>query len=129
EAQGIDGLLIDHQAKGIEVALDGTDEVEGRKAYRLAVTLPYGPLRHVWVAADTFLELKYDRQSHAPGGRGGGTVTVFYRNYRAIDGLQIPMTIETGAYGKGVEKMVIDSVTLNPLLPDRRFARPRLPGP
>jgi hypothetical protein len=128
EAQGIDGLLIDHQAKGIEVALDGSDEVEGRKAYRLAVTLPSGSLRHVWVDADTFLELKYDRPSHAPAGRRG-TVTVSYRSYRAIDGLQIPMTIETGSAGRGVEKMVIDSVTLNPLLSDARFARPNDLGP
>ncbi len=128
EAQGIDGLLIDHQAKGIEVALDGSDEVEGRKAYRLAVTLPSGSLRHVWVDADTFLELKYDRLSHGPAGRGG-TVTVSYRSYRAIDGLQIPMTIETGSPGRGVEKMVIDNVTLNPLLSNARFARPNDVGP
>ena len=128
EAQGIDGMLIDHQAKAIGVALDGTEEVEGRKAYRLAVTLPSGSLRHIWVDADTFPELKYDRQSHAPGGRGG-TVTVFCRDYRAIDGLQIPLTIESGGSGRGVEKMVIDSVTLNPLLSDARFARPNDLGP
>jgi hypothetical protein len=128
EAQGIDGLLIDHRAKGIEVALDGTDQIEGRKTYRLAVTLPSGSPRHVWVDADTFLELKYDRQSHAAAGRPG-TVTVSYRDYRSIDGLRIPMTTETGAAGRGAEKMVIDSVTLNPLLSDARFGRPNDLGP
>ncbi len=56
-------------------------------------------------------------------------MTVSYRSYRAIDGLQIPMTIETGSPGRGVEKMVIDNVTLNPLLSNARFARPNDVGP
>lgn len=123
DAQGIDGLLIDHQAKGIEVSLEGTDDIEGRRAYRLNVKLPSGSMRHVWVDAQTFLEVKSDHESHAP--RGGGIVSVFYRNYRTIDGLQMPMTIETDApNAKMVEKVVIDAVTLNPSLSDAHFERP-----
>jgi outer membrane lipoprotein-sorting protein len=124
DAQGIGGLLIDHQTRGIKVALEGTDEVEGHRAYRLAVTLASGSTRHVWVDAQTFLDLKYDRESHASGG-STGTASVFYRNYRTIDGLQIPMTMETGAEGgNAAEKMVIDDVTLNPSLSDAHFEKP-----
>jgi outer membrane lipoprotein-sorting protein len=124
EAQGIDGLLIDHQAKGIDIALDGIDEVEGRKAYRLVATLRSGSKRHVWVDAETFLELKTDREAHTSGTQPG-IVTVFYRNWRAIEGLKMPTTIEThAADGKGGEKMVIDHVSMNPSLSDARFARP-----
>jgi hypothetical protein len=124
EAEGIDGVLIDHEAKGIGVALDGTDEVEGRKAYRLVGTLPSGSKRRVWVDAATFLEVKHERETHTPGGRAA-TVIVFLRNYRDIDGLQLPTTIETrGAEGRAAEKMVIDNITLNPSLSDAHFARP-----
>jgi outer membrane lipoprotein-sorting protein len=124
EAQGIDGLLIDHQAKGIDVTLDGLDEVDGRKAYRVVATLPSGSKRRVWVDAQTFLELKTDREAHTSGGQRS-IVSVYYRNWRAIEGLNMPMTIETHAGdGKGAEKMVIDHVSVNPSLSDARFARP-----
>jgi len=124
EAHGIDGLLIDHEAKGIDIRLDGTEQIEGRKAYRLLATLPSGTKHHVWVDAATFLELKYDRESHTAEGRAA-IVNVFLRNYRAVEGLQIPTTIESGgANGRGVEKMVIDNVTLNPSLSDARFDKP-----
>jgi hypothetical protein len=127
DAQGLDGLLIDHQAKGIKVGLDGADDIEGRRAYRLTVTLPSGSMRHVWIDAQTFLELKYDRESHAAAGRSV-TVSVFYRNFRAIDGLQMPMTIEAEAgAGRVTEKMTIDDVTLNPTLSDAHFEKPNAP--
>jgi hypothetical protein len=122
DAQGIDGLLIDHQANGIEVALEGADDVEGHQAYRLSARLPSGSTRRVWVDAQTFLELRVDRESHA---RGSAIVSTLYRDYRSIDGLQIPMTVETGKAGsKAAEKMVIDAVTLNASLSDAHFERP-----
>jgi outer membrane lipoprotein-sorting protein len=124
QAQGIDGLLIDYQTKGIDVTLDGSDEVDGRKAYRLVAALPSGSKRHVWVDGETFLELKYDREARTSRGQSG-IVTVFYRSWRTIDGLKMPTTIETrGADGKPGETMVIDNVSLNPSLSDARFARP-----
>jgi outer membrane lipoprotein-sorting protein len=127
DAESFDGPLIDHQRKSIKVALDGADEVEGRKAYRLALTLPSGSKRHVWVDAQTFLDLKYDRESHIAGGRTI-PVSVFYRSFQAIDGVQMPMTIETkDDDGRVTEKMTIDEVTLNPSLSDAHFGKPNVP--
>jgi hypothetical protein len=123
DAPGMDGPLIDHEAKGIGVELEGTDTVEGREAYRLAVKLPSGATRHLWIDAKTFLEIKYDRESR--GGRGTGTISVFYRDYRPISGLQIPMATETmGADGRFGDRMVIDRVLLNPPLDESQFATP-----
>lgn len=123
DAPGIDGPLVGHEAKGIAVALDGTDEVDGRKAYRLLVRLPSGSARHLWVDAGSFLEIRYDREVH--GGGRSGTVFVYYADYKDFDGLKIPMRIETrGADGRPGDRMVIDQVLLNPLLADREFAWP-----
>jgi hypothetical protein len=125
---GIDGPLMDYQAKGIVATLDGTDEVEGRKSYRLNVRLPSGAIQHVWIDAQTFLEVKSDRQSRNASGQTG-TVSVYYRDYRTMEGLQIPFTIESGAgTGKVTDKMMIDRISLNPPLDDRVFAKPNLPG-
>lgn len=126
--QGIDGPLMDYQAKGIAVMLDGVDDVEGHKAYRLNVKFPSGAINHVWVDAQTFLEVKYDRQSHTTSDQPG-TVSVFYRNYETIEGVQIPLMIESGSdTAKAKDKMVIDKVLLNPPLDDQRFAKPSVPG-
>lgn len=131
DGQGIDGALLDYQAKGIAVTLDGVDDVEGRKAYRLSVKMPSGASHHVWIDAQTFLDVKYDQQSRNALGLLG-TVTVFYRNYQTIDGLQIPLMIETNSVSaqnvaRPTDKMVIDKISLNPPLEDERFAKPRIP--
>lgn len=128
DGQGIDGPLVDYQAKGNAVALDGVDEIEGHKAYRLSVKLPSGISHYVWIDAQTFLDIKYDRESRNAFGQSN-TVSVFYRNYRTIEGLQIPLTIET-ATGTAIaaDKMVIDKISLNPPLEDRIFAKPILQG-
>ena len=122
------GPLMDYQAKGIAVTLDGVDDVEGHKAYRLNVKFPSGAGNHVWVDAQTFLEVKYDRQSHSVSGQSG-TVSVFYRNYETIEGVQIPLMIESGSdTATATDKMVIDRIFLNPPLEDQIFAKPSVPG-
>jgi len=51
--------------------------------------------------------------------------SVYFADYRAVEGLQLPFTIETGtADGKTRDKLVIEQVALNPRLDDRRFAKP-----
>jgi hypothetical protein len=125
DAQGIEGLLIDHQARGIEVVLDGTDQIEGRGTYRLNVTLPSGARRRVWVDAQTFLEFKSQREPN-PARRHAGPAPVYYRSYQRVDGLVVPRTIETEAHGATAAKtiMVIEDVTLNLVLSDAHFERP-----
>jgi hypothetical protein len=127
DAGGIDGPLMDYKAKGNTVTLDGIEQVEGRKAYRLNVTLPSGASHHAWVDAETFLDIKYDRKARSFLGHSA-TVSVFYRNYRTIEGVQIPMTIESGGdMTKATDKMSIDKISLNPPLSDREFAKPNTP--
>ncbi len=128
EGQGIEGPLVDYQAKGIAIALDGVDEIEGHKAYRLSVKLPSGNSHHIWIDAKTFLDVKYDRVTRNKSGQSG-TVPVFYRNYQTVDGLQVPFVIETGAgTAKATERLVIDKVSVNPPLEDRMFALASVPG-
>ncbi|MGF6758167.1 LolA family protein [Paraburkholderia sp. GAS42] len=127
DEQVIDGLLIDHQAKGVDVALDGIEKVDGHDAYRLGVKLPSGVIRHVWVDAQSFLDVKVDRQARGP--HGPVTVEVTYGDYRSVNGLQIPFAIESGAAASGKhDKLTLDKVTLNPPLDDMMFTRPPSQG-
>lgn len=135
DVQGIGGELVDYQSKGISVALEGMDEVEGHQAYRLSIKRPSGASHRVWIDADTFLDVKYERPTRNVGApntsaphvlkHAAGTVSVFYRNYQKIDGLQIPLLIESNSdTAKATDRMVIEKVVLNPPLDDQRFAKP-----
>jgi hypothetical protein len=126
---GIDGPLVDHHAKGVVVTLAGLDEIEGHKAYRLNLTLPSGATRRTWIDAQTFLEIRYDRES-APNSAHPATVSVDYRNYQTYAGVQIPLLIETSSRaGKAFDKMFIDKVEINPPLTNQLFARPQVAPP
>ena len=84
--------------------------IEGHTAYRLDVTLPSGQTRTDWIDAKSFLELRYDRVVRDAAGRQG-TVSVYYRNHQKIQGLVLPLTIETGdVAGKLTDKMMIDMI-------------------
>ena len=124
EQQDLDGPLIDHTAKGTKVELEGKEQVEGRDAYKLKLTLKDGQVRHVWVDAETFLEAKMEGSPRRLDGKYH-PVETYFRDYRAVDGLMIPHVLETTVEGvNGSQKVTIERVALNPKLDGSRFARP-----
>ena len=133
----LDGFLIDYAAKGTRLEFDSIEKVEGRDTYKLKLTLKNGDVTHVWVDAQTFIETKVEGQPR----RLDGTyhpVEVYYRDYRTVNGLQIPFVLEThvlpvtktatGFRDTPVppEKIIIDQVTLNPKLDDSVFSKPQI---
>ena len=127
-ADELDGLLIDHQAKGSTVELAGVDSVEGRSAYRLRLSLKNGQQRQVWVDAASFLELKADGEPRRLDGKLRA-VSLYYRDYKRVSGLMLPHTLETVVDGvKATHKMHIESVRINPPLDAAAFAKPRPPA-
>ena len=123
-AQVIEGPLMDYVAAGAIVSLAGVDTVEGRQAFVLDVRIPSGGLHRVWVDAQSFLEVRHDREFHDAAGHSV-VATVRYRDYHAFEGLQIPVTIETGG-GKGqpMNRLTIERVALNPPIEDKAFEKP-----
>jgi hypothetical protein len=120
----IDGPLMDSVASGATVSLAGKEEIGGRAAYVLDLRLPSGSSYRVWIDAETFLELRYDREFVNAQGRAAGT-SVYFADYRAFEGLQLPLTVETRrSDGKPGDRLVIERVALNPRLDDGAFARP-----
>ncbi len=125
QQQDLDGPLIDSAAKGTKVTLAGVDTVEGRKAYNLKLTLKNGAVRHVWVDAKTFLDVKIDGSRRLDGKLH--PVATYFRDYRTVHGLKIPFLLETSVEGvKDTEKIVIDDVQLNPKLDSSRFDKPHV---
>lgn len=126
---GIGGPLVEAAARGLEVTLEGVDDVAGRQAYHLLVHLSGGGTEHVWVDAQTFLEVRYDRTADAPSG-GQHRVSMSFEDYRPVDGLMLPFVIETGGGpGAAADRMQIEAVLLNTPLEDSSFENPAGPRP
>jgi hypothetical protein len=119
----LDGALIDSDSKGIKVALDGAEPVEGQNAYRLKLTLKDGEVRHLWVDAKSFLELKVEAAPRKINGKLR-PLTTFFRDYKAEDGLMVAHRLETVVQGiPGSENIYIEKIVINPPLSDARFAK------
>lgn len=136
----LDGPLVDYAAKGTTVALEGTEKVDDRDTYRLKLTMKDGHSIHVWIDAKTFLEAKIEGTPRRLDGVEH-PVEIYMKDYRAVDGLQIPFLLETKVLpvhtqGKvrgiaansnfPVEKIVIDKVQVNPKLDAALFTKPMI---
>lgn len=131
----LDGPLVDADAKGTKVDLEGTEKVEDKDTYKLKLTMKDGHTQHVWIDAKTFLEAKIEGTPRRLDGLEH-PVEIYYRDYRTVDGLQIPFVLETKVLpvagpAKGVrqtnfpsEKIVIDKVEVNPKLDASLFSKP-----
>jgi outer membrane lipoprotein-sorting protein len=125
----LDGALIDAERKGTKVELQGMDKVEGKNAYKLRLSKANAAPRNLWVDAASFLELKIDGEPRKLDGRPH-KVELFFRDYKTVNGLNIPHTLETAVEGvKVTRKIMIKSVTVNPKLDDALFGKPRPAAP
>ena len=121
----LDGPLVDYAAKGTKVELDGIEKVEGRDAYKLKLTSKAGAVQHIWIDAQNFLDVKVEGAPRRMDGRMR-TVWIYQRDFRAVQGLMIPYTLETEVDGyRDTHKMVIEKVSVNPKLDDALFTRPK----
>jgi hypothetical protein len=119
----LDGMLMDYRAKGYSLEVSGHDQVQGKDAYKITVTMPGNIVRHLWLDAQTFLEMKIDGTRRMDG--RDRAMETFIRDYRLESGLLMPHTFETAVQGvKGRQTLVVQSVVLNPQLDAKRFAKP-----
>jgi len=131
----LDGPLVDYAAKGTRIELVGMDKVEGRDTYKVKMTAKSGQALHVWIDAQTFLEAKIEGQPRRMDGTDHPT-EVYFRDYRPVEGLQIPFVRETRVLpvaktATGLpdvpvppERINIEKVVLNPKFDEAVFRKP-----
>jgi outer membrane lipoprotein-sorting protein len=120
----IDGPLIDHAANGTKVEVEGVDRVDGHDAYRLKLTARNGGVQHIWIDAQSFLDVKVEGTPRSMDGKMH-TVWVFQRDFRSEQGVKIPHMMETAVDGyPNTHKMVIEKVAVNPKFADTLFTKP-----
>jgi hypothetical protein len=133
----LDGYLVDYAAKGTRIERVGMEKVEGRDTYKLKLTLKSGQALHVWIDARTFLEAKIEGQPRRLDGVYH-PVEVYFSDYRAVDGLQVPFVLETKVFPVAqtasglrdvpvpVERITIEKAAVNSHPDESLFTRPQL---
>jgi outer membrane lipoprotein-sorting protein len=117
--------LIDYAAKGSKVGLVGIEKVEGHDAYKLELTTKTGTVRHIWIDARSFLDVKVEGVPRRMDGKMH-TVWVYQRDFRSVQGLKIPFVLETAVEGyPQTHRIVLDKVVVNPQLAAATFAKPK----
>jgi hypothetical protein len=118
-----EGPLLDAAAKGTTVALEGEDLLEGGPAYRLALTLQGGEVRHLWVDAKSWLDVKIDG-TRLVDGKAWPMETWFY-DWKTYGGLRIPCRIETAVNDvRSSTRILVDRVLLNEPIDEAQFRLP-----
>ena len=122
----LDGPLVDYAAKGTQIALEATEPVDGHKAYKLKLTVKNGDVRHIWIDAQSFLDVKVEGSPHRMDGKLR-SVWIYQRDFRSVQGLTVPYLYETAVEGiTQRHRMTVESVKVNPALDAARFVKPQV---
>jgi hypothetical protein len=122
EQADFDGPLIDYKQKGNVVEQVGVGDLEGHKTYRLRVTLANGDVHYWELDAESYLPVRW-RGNRTANGVETPIESVF-TDFRDVNGVKYPFTIESFIEGKLVQQMKIASREANVKIEDARFAIP-----
>jgi len=123
EQADIDGPLVDSAKKGIRLALEGKERVDGRDVWRIRVTRPDGVVRHLDLDAATSLKVRWEGELGWGNEKKMNAST--FSDYRAVDGLSFPFRIVSGESGQPPNQTIVfEKIEVNPPIPPSAFDAP-----
>ena len=123
EQADMDGPLIDYQAKGNSIELQGKEKVEGTDCHKLKVTLKNGDVRTIYIDAESNLEIKVEGRTMVRGTEQLSDTLL--GDWKEVGGILMAHSIDTGQPGaQARQKFTIEKVELNVPLDGARFAMP-----
>jgi outer membrane lipoprotein-sorting protein len=124
EQADIDGPLVDSAKKGIRLALEGKEQVEGRDAWRIRVTRSDGVVRYLDL--DTVTSLKVRWEGELGSGAEKKANAASFSGYRSVDGVSFPFRIASGAVGEPPNQVIVfEKIEVNPAIPASAFEPPK----
>jgi hypothetical protein len=109
--------LVDVKKSKLGVQLTGTEQVRGRDAYRMKVSLGMGAVREVF----------FDTQTHLIVRETGAGEQFDYEDYRAVNGIQTPYRIELRKGGHAY-KISVTRAEFNAAVDNSVFDFPKTAG-
>lgn len=122
EQSDMDGPLVDYKDKGHTVELIGKEDLEGTPVHKLKLTLKNGDVRTIYIDAENYLELRVTSKRKTPGGEI--EVDQYFGNYKPVNGIVFPFSLETKVKGETVNQITIDKMEMDVAIDDSLFKMP-----
>ena len=124
EQADIEGPLVDSAKKGIALALEGKEQVQGRDAWKIRVTRPDGVIRYLDLDAATSLKMRWKGELGA--GADKKMNASLFSDYRKVSGLSFPFRIVSGIAGEApAQEIVFEKIEVNPAILPSAFEVPK----
>lgn len=121
--KNIGSSLLIAKNEGSKIDLVSKEKLDGAEVYLLKITKKNGEESQVFVSSSTGFIVKAINKMNVQGQQV--EAEVLYSNYKSIDGLFFPFTIETPSpMGGGNMVVETSSIDLNPALDASIFAKP-----
>lgn len=122
-----DGMFYNYKDKGYTVELLGTEPVDDIETYALQLTRPNGDIITSYIDAENYVILKTKTKMKMQGVET--EAETIFSNYKYIDDILVPFSLETKMNGETVMQMVFDEITYNADLDDSIFEMPETTEP
>jgi len=110
---------MNYKEKGYELAIDGIELLDGKKAYRILVTSPSGNTSTEYYDVQTSLKVKSISTQDGP--QGPATVTSEFGDYREASGIRLPHEVKSAGMAPFPITLKVESVKVNEGLGDDIF--------
>ena len=123
DTASIDGLLLSASKRRFGIEWVGKEDVNGRPADKLKVTMPGGTIRWISLDEETGLELKVEYTRVVRGKEQ--VVESLFSDWKTEAGLLFPGRTDTRIVGSSESQFVtVDKIVVNPEIEDKRFEMP-----
>lgn len=118
----MDGMLFNWKEKGYKAELMPQEEIEGSKVNVIKLSKQNGDVTTYYIDSENNVILKLLTKVSVEGNES--TVETMLSNYKPLEGMLYPYTMETKVNGQTMMQFTTDSVEINKDTPDTLFAMP-----
>ena len=116
------GSLLAYKENGSTLELVGTEKLEGVDVYHLKLTEKGGDVTNLFISASNYYTLKSSGKRNVQGKEIDAEVN--FSNFKQVEGLTFPYTMETASPMGGMMTIETDSIKLNPKIDESIFKKP-----
>ena len=115
----LNNIFIDYEENGIDIKLEGTENIDDKDYYKLIVTTKEGKITTIYIDSQTYLEYKINTSQNLMG--QDAEMEVFLKDNKWVEGLLIPFKMEIFSEGNLVSSVILKDIKLNLPIEDSMF--------
>jgi len=118
----IDGFLYNYKERDLTTELIGKEDLEGTEVYKIKQINPEGDVFTYYMDTENFVILKTEIATRLMGNEI--KQEAFNSNFREVDGMIFPFSIENKTQGQVANQVVVDTIIFNQQVNDSLFIMP-----